>query len=46
MVGFCTESMLFGPVKGHSVLPTDIDEQVGMAAITTIAAFQMKAAVG
>ena len=36
-----TYGTLIGPVKGHSVRPTDIDEQVCMAAVTTIAAFQM-----
>ena len=37
-----TYGTLIGPVKGHSVLPTDIDEQVCMAAVTTIEAFQMR----
>ena len=36
-----TYGTLIGPVKGHSVRDTDIDEQVCMAAVTTIAAFQM-----
>ena len=36
-----TYGTLIGPVKGHSVRSTDIDEQVCMAAVTTIAAFQM-----
>ena len=37
-----TYGTLIGPVKGHSVRDTDIDEQVCMAAVTTIGAFQMK----
>ena len=36
-----TYGTLIGPVKGHSVRDTDIDEQVCMAAVTTIGAFQM-----
>ena len=36
-----TYGTIIGPVKGHSVRDTDIDEQVCMAAVTTIGAFQM-----
>ena len=36
-----TYGTLIGPVKGHSVRDTDIDEQVCMAAVTTIGSFQM-----